>query len=138
MCDEHSGSSERPEGGDASAEAEPRRSGPESAKEPVELPGGGVMGGGPEPKPAELSIGFGDLVRPFLMMGLTGVGVLPHPDTGQPDTDLAATKHAIATLELLLERTEGNRSADETAMLEQALFELKMQFVEAQRRTGSE
>ena len=139
MQEDHSGRSggAQEEGAPRADEQRPAGSdaGSPAAGEPVQLPGGGVMGGStPEPQPA-LEVSFGDLVRPFLMMGLTGVGVLPHPDTGQPALDLSATRHAIATLELLKERTEGQRSEEENSMLEQALFELKMQFVEAQGRS---
>ncbi len=108
-------------------------------EEPIELPGGGVLQGESEDESRpELELGFGDLVRPFLMMGLTGVGVLPHPDSGRPAIDLQAAKHAIGVLELLAERSEGHRSDEESQMLDQALFELKMHFVEAQRRPKKE
>ncbi len=100
----------------------------------VELPGGGVLESSEE-ETHELEVGFGDLVRPFLMMGLTGVGVLPHPDTGKPAIDLASARHAIAALEVLEARTVGQRSDEETRMLEHALFELKMQYVEAKGRS---
>jgi hypothetical protein len=100
------------------------------------LPGGGVLSGaGASAEETELPVGFGDLVQPFLLIGLTGLGILPHPETNQAEVNLKAAAAAIDSLELLKTRTEGNRTAEETRLLEQALYELKMQFVEARERS---
>lgn len=117
-----------------------RKSEASSAEEPsegerIELPGGGVLQREEGQATPEPEVDFGDLVRPFLMMGMTGLGVIPHPDTGKPLVDLPAARHAIATLQLLRDRTEGRLSEEESRLLEQALFELQMQFVELNRRS---
>lgn len=99
--------------------------------EGIPLPGGGVLASGApagtQPRPIEVS--FEDLVRPFLLTGLVGLGVLPHPETQKPHINLDAAQLAIETLELLRRKTEGQRSEQETRLLEEALFGLKMQFV---------
>jgi hypothetical protein len=118
-----------------------RRQGGEEGAEPprsegVELPGGGVLREPAPPAEPELPVSFADLVQPFWLMGLAGLGVLPDPQTNQPSVDLARARAAIETLELLRERTEGHREVDETRLLDQALYELKMQFVGLKERAG--
>lgn len=116
----------------ATGEARPANERDSGADE-IQLPGGGVLR--PETGPAEggddvaLPAQFEDLVRPFLLMGLTSLGLLPHPDTGEATVSVATARTAIGTLEMLKAKTEGNRSDAETKLLEEALFELRMQFV---------
>ncbi len=107
-----------------------RRSGGDS----IPLPGGGVLSPGEAAPEAPLPVRFADLVQPFVLVGLTGLGVLPHPDTNQAEVNLNAAATAIESLELLKTKSEGNRTPEETRLLEQALYELKMQFVEARER----
>ncbi|RMG44795.1 MAG: DUF1844 domain-containing protein [Acidobacteria bacterium] len=100
----------------------------------VPLPGGGVLrmekGGGDEGLP----VGFADLVRPFLLLGLAGLGVVPHPETDRRQIDLGAARSAIESLRLLKAKTEGRRTEEEDRLLTEALFELELQYVELKRR----
>jgi hypothetical protein len=57
---------------------------------------------------------------------------LPGLPKGEPRPDVA--KHLIDTLTLLEEKTKGNLTADEAAMLEQTLHELRLVFISAQKR----
>lgn len=112
-------------------QAEPAGAG-RSAGE-IRLPGGGVLKPR-EPGTADLPVGFADLVRPFLLMGLAGLGVLPDPETGRTAVRLEVARAAIEILRLLRSRTEGHRSEEEERLLTEALFELEMQFVEVEKR----
>jgi hypothetical protein len=60
-------------------------------------------------------------------MALQGEG------TGKPDLLLA--RQNIDLLELMLEKTRGNLSPEESKLLEQLLFEVRIKFVEAQGRS---
>jgi hypothetical protein len=86
------------------------------------------------PPDADLPVQFDDLVRPFLLMCLTGLVVVPHPDTGQPKVSLSAARAAIEMLDLLKSKTEGQRTDAETRLIEHAIYELKVQFVEIRDR----
>ena len=109
---------------------------PRPASGTVPLPGGGVMqGGAAEPPETQLPVTFADLVNPFMLIGLVGLGVLPAPESGRSEISLASAHAAIELLELLHARTEGNRLPDETRVLEQALYQLKLQYVEVRERT---
>lgn len=110
----------------------------EETNDTVELPGGGILHRAPGEVDVELPVGFQDLVRPFLLMGLSGLGIIPHPESGRPHVDFSLARSAIGTLELLKDKCGGNLSHDEQRLLDEALLELKMQFVEARRQAGTE
>ena len=71
-------------------------------------------------------------------MGL-GVRLGSDPATSAPSgegpVDLEMARQNIDLLELLAEKTRGNRTPDEDRLLEQLLFETRLRFVEAQGRT---
>lgn len=53
-----------------------------------------------------------------------------------PKPRLSEARHLIDTLAMLEEKTAGNRTADESALLESLLHELRMSFVAVQSQTG--
>lgn len=64
-----------------------------------------------------------------------GLGLVEMPDQpgGKPKVDLELARQNIDLLELLFEKTRGNRNAEEDRLLEQLLFETRMRFVEVQK-----
>jgi Domain of unknown function (DUF1844) len=65
---------------------------------------------------------------------LMHLGQVPDPVTGQPQQDLEQAQFTIDLLGMLQEKTEGNRSPQESAVLEEILANLRMAFVRASRR----
>ncbi|MBX9742312.1 MAG: DUF1844 domain-containing protein [Chthoniobacterales bacterium] len=63
------------------------------------------------------------------------LGRLPHPATGETSVNLDAARMFIDHLELLREKTRGNLSKDEEAILGNILSELQMNFIQAQGST---
>jgi Domain of unknown function (DUF1844) len=51
--------------------------------------------------------------------------------------DLELARQNIDLLELMLEKTQGNRSKEEDHLLEQLLFEIRMKYVEKLRESKS-
>lgn len=51
-----------------------------------------------------------------------------------PVIDLEVAKQNIALLELMKEKTTGNRSADEDRLIDELLFQLRMRFIEASKK----
>jgi hypothetical protein len=62
-----------------------------------------------------------------------GLGVVPGPGGGDISIDLELARQNIDLLELMDEKTRGNRTPEEDRLLEQLLFELRLKFVEKQR-----
>ena len=55
------------------------------------------------------------------------------PEGTTPEQALAGSRSIIAILEMLKDKTEGRRTADEDALLAELLFELRMAYVERTR-----
>jgi len=74
-----------------------------------------------------------------MMLGSSGVMALGEadPTTGQPgQRDLPMVAEVIDVLALLRERTEGHRSAEETQVLDELLYDLQLRYVDATKRPG--
>lgn len=61
------------------------------------------------------------------------LGEVPHPETGQVQTDLPGAKNLIDILGLLEEKTRGNLDETEVKVLEQMLYDLRLKYVERAR-----
>jgi len=57
------------------------------------------------------------------------LGQAPNPVTNEKEEDLPQAKFIIDTLGMLKERTKGNLNSDETTLLENVLYELRLAFV---------
>jgi hypothetical protein len=58
------------------------------------------------------------------------LGMLPMGED-QPPVDLAAARHAIDLLAMLVEKTRGNLSLEEQRLIENSLTELRFRYVHA-------
>lgn len=58
------------------------------------------------------------------------LGDAPNPADGQRDVNLAMARQTIDLLALLQEKTRSNLSGEEERVLEQALYDLRMRYVE--------
>ena len=73
-----------------------------------------------------------DLSNLFVMFAssaLIALGEAPDPMSGERGLDLAQAQEAVDTLLLLREKTEGNRTEQESQLLEEILYDLQMRFV---------
>jgi Domain of unknown function (DUF1844) len=59
------------------------------------------------------------------------LGEIADPETGEKLIDFSLARHAIDTLVLLQEKTKGNLDSDETEMLKNILYDVKIRFVQA-------
>ena len=90
--------------------------------------------------PDEFQAGPADFSQFLLSLGvqasalLTGEGL---PDDADPGAVLDGARSLISILEMLRDKTEGRRTAQEEKILEGLLFELRMAYVEKTRAGGS-
>jgi hypothetical protein len=68
-------------------------------------------------------------VQSMYMTAMMGLGAGTQPGE-KPRIDLMGARQTIDLLGVLGEKTKGNLSADEQRLLESALFELRMMFLE--------
>jgi hypothetical protein len=100
---------------------EPRREQPRSSSRPTA---------------AQSEIAFSSFVLGLSTQALMYMGEIPSAP-GQPvQTDLVAAQQMIDVLAMLKQKTTGNLDAGEAAMLENALFDLRMRYVDLVKKSA--
>ncbi|HEY7653922.1 MAG TPA: DUF1844 domain-containing protein [Methylomirabilota bacterium] len=69
----------------------------------------------------------------FASSALINLGAVPDPETDERRLDLGQAQAAIDVLLMLRDKTRGNRSEQESRLLEDVLYDLQMRFVRASR-----
>ncbi len=111
---------------------EPEPPAPESETPPEppapEEPAGGPQGERPPLPPVD----FSGLILSLAHATMMHLGQIPDPmgRPSQPDLELA--RHTIDTIAMLKEKTEGNLGEEEQKLIDTALTELQMAFVQVQ------
>ncbi len=77
----------------------------------------------------ELEISFERFLASIYMTGMLQLGLMQEQG-GQPQLDLIGARQTIDSLSLLSEKTKGNLTAKEQNFLQNALYELRMAYVE--------
>jgi hypothetical protein len=73
---------------------------------------------------------FSQLVITFYNSAWQSLGKIMDPSTGQVERDLAIARNSIDILDMLKRRTAGNLEQEESDFLEQALYQLRMNYLE--------
>lgn len=79
---------------------------------------------------------FATLVLSLSTQVLILLGEIPEAPGAAPQQDLVAAKNVIDILGELQKKTQGNLSDDESQLLEQALYDLRMRFVQLKEASG--
>src|SRR5579885_2072787 len=79
----------------------------------------------------EMSQRFIEFVLMHAQHAALCLGQIPNPGTGQPEINLDLARLFIDQLEMIQEKTRGNLSSDESAVLRNTLANLQMAYVEA-------
>ncbi|HTY45577.1 MAG TPA: DUF1844 domain-containing protein [Patescibacteria group bacterium] len=73
---------------------------------------------------------FNLFITSLALQASIALGILPNPATNQKEPEnLVQAKFIIDTMTLLQEKTKGNLTAEESKMLENLLYELRLQYV---------
>lgn len=108
------------------------RPAPASAPEPAraEPPRAATTAGAPDAAGAgEGGADLSGLIVMFASSALMSLGAAPDPTTGERRVDLDQAQGAIDILLLLREKTRGNRTEQESRLLEEVLYDLQLRFV---------
>lgn len=79
-------------------------------------------------------IDFATFVMSLSHSAVLHLGEAPHPETNKFETNLPLARQTIDLLGVLEEKTKGNLTGDEERLLTQVLFDLRMRFVEVQKK----
>jgi Domain of unknown function (DUF1844) len=81
---------------------------------------------------------FEMLVTTFATEAMVALGQLPNPFTNEHAINWDHARYTIDMLQVLEDKTKGNLSADEAAVLEGLLHQLRMAFVTLQNEYGNQ
>jgi hypothetical protein len=99
-------------------------------------PSGGPPPGVPGESDAPPSSGASQLSSLFMLFAnsaLIGLGAVAEPGSGERAPDLEQARSAIDILLMLRDKTHGNRTEQESRLLEEIVYDLQMRFVRAAR-----
>ncbi len=82
----------------------------------------------------EFQVNFATFILSLASSVQINLGLIPHPATNKPEKNLVSARQTIDILGMLEEKTKGNLDANESALLKQVLFELRMQYVERTKK----
>lgn len=120
----------------AQAQAEKERLAKQAdAPKPSAAAGAPALGAETAARPRELPpADFATLVSSLVTQIFLALGGLEDPKTKKRYVDLALARHHIDTLVVLEEKTRGNLADDEKKLLDKALYETRMQYVQLAQR----
>ena len=78
---------------------------------------------------------FATLVSSLAAQTMLAMGGMQDPRTKRRMVDLALAKHHIDTLTMLEEKTKGNLTDEEVKLLDQVLYQVRMQYVQMAQGT---
>ena len=105
---------------------------PPASSSPLVGPGSPAPGGPAGAPKADLT----SLLVMLYGDAMANLGQAPDPMTGRPHVDLEQARFAIDLLAMLQDKTRGNRTPDESAVLEEMLGALRMGFVRLSQGQG--
>ncbi len=120
-----------------------RRPEPAGEEKPPEPPAPPPRAKAPEEEPEleafqeEEGSGFATLVSYLSTTAMFQLGLLQGPSGERIPADLPNARRTIDLLAVLQEKTQGNLTEDESRLLEEALYELRMSYVEIEKRAAA-
>ena len=87
-------------------------------------------------QPSRQAALFLQLVLGLQQAGMVALGKLMNPMTRKVESNLEAARDTIDTLAALEARTRGNLESDEQRVLQQALTELRLNYVDEMKKAG--
>jgi len=88
-------------------------------------------------RPALPQASFSTLVTTTASQTLFALGVAPDPQTQKPHVDLELARYHIDTLKVLDEKTAGNLTDEEKALLDSTLYELRTHYMRIAQHPGA-
>ncbi len=83
--------------------------------------------------PPEASFSF--FISTLALQTSVFLGQIPNPATNKKEKNLAQAKFIIDTLSMLKDKTKNNLNNDENNLLENTLYQLRMQYVSANKES---
>jgi hypothetical protein len=78
------------------------------------------------------------LASTLAMQAMVSMGLVPHPASGKAEFRAEEATHLIDMIQMLRDKTEGNRTAEETAAFDHLLHELRLGYVAVQEKAKTQ
>ncbi len=79
-------------------------------------------------------VDFGLFVMSLASSVLVHLGEIEHPDSRERTANLPLAKQTVDILGMLREKTRGNLTQEESQLLDNLLYDLRMKYVDAKKR----
>ena len=89
---------------------------------------------GMDPAPELPTLDFSTFVLSIIGTAYVHLGDAPNPE-GEPERNLPLARQDIDLLGLLQEKTKGNLTGEEERLLDSALYDLRMRYIEVSKGT---
>jgi hypothetical protein len=112
----------------------------EAEREALRKKQGATPTGGPTEKPASEAqrhpppASLATLIASLAFQATMSLGLVADPQSAPPQPHLDEARHLIDMLQVLEEKTAGNRTPEESRLLENTLHDLRMAYVAVQSR----
>lgn len=74
------------------------------------------------------------LITSMAAEAMMAMGLVADPATGEAKLRVSHTRHLIDLIQMLHEKTEGNRTSEESTLLDNMLHQLRMAFISVQQQ----
>jgi hypothetical protein len=73
--------------------------------------------------------GFSTFILSLSTSALVHLGELPDPITSKKEINLQLAEQTISIIEMLKEKTKGNRTTDEDELIDNVLYEVRLKYI---------
>jgi len=80
------------------------------------------------------AIDFNTFVLSLVSSAQVHLGLIPNPVTKQTETNIEAARQTIDIIAVMKDKTKGNLTADEERLLDYCLYDLRMKFVDMNKK----
>jgi hypothetical protein len=91
----------------------------------------------PKPEQSLPNVDFATFVLSLSHSALVHLGEAPNPETGGMEQSLLLARQTIDLIAMLEDKTKGNLSGDEERLIGQILFDLRLRYVEMEKRQNA-
>jgi len=88
----------------------------------------------PAPEEGSFPVNFSSFILSLATSALIHLGEEANPATGEKSLQLPMARQVIDLISLLEEKTKGNLTEDESSLVSQLLFTLRMKYVETEKK----
>lgn len=80
-----------------------------------------------------MEVNFMMFITSLSMQAMMSLGIYPNPVTKKEEKNLDAAKYTIDTIAMIQEKTKGNLTSEESRLIDNILYDLRMKYVEANK-----